>query len=457
MGVRLMAERGRLPKTVWLLLAARVINRLGAFSLSFLTVLVSTDFGASVVTAGFVSAAFGIATIPSRLAGGWLADRLGRRRTIVLGLACCAAAQFGIAASGSLAAVTVFAVLLGLVFELYEPPSQAMIADAVGPAERVRAYSLLNAALAVGGMGAGLIATSLGRLDLSWLFVADAVSCLACALIVCAALPADRSGRAAPAPESDSGPSSIISRPWRDRALLLMLACGTAYALVYLQVMMALPLSLARRGMHPSDAGVLFTVSALTIVTAQPALRLRRLSRLSAPAALALGYLLTAGGVSGYAVARTLPASAATTLVWSLGDLVVMGRAYALVADLAPPGATGRYLAVFGISWGIAGIAAPVVGTQVIQHAGAAALWLGTAVICLALAAFQPLVARSTARGNRPPVLPPQSQGRRRRVGADASPCPVSGNHRRAGRQVGQGLPPGVLDAAPSQTVVRLD
>ncbi|MCZ4121908.1 MFS transporter [Streptomyces sp. H39-S7] len=390
------ARGGRLPRTVWLLLAARAINRLGAFSLSFLAVLISTDFGASVATAGLVSAAFGLATIPSRLAGGRLADHLGRRRTIVLGLTGCAVAQLGIAAAQSLTAVAIFAVLLGLVFELYEPPSQAMIADCVGPADRVRAYSLLNAALAVGGMGAGLIATGLGRWDLRWLFVADALSCLACAVIIRLVLPGDRPLRRDPTVLRASE-RSVGIKPWRDRTLLLLLGCGTVSALVYLQVMMALPLSLARRGMRPADAGVLFTVSALTIVVAQPLLRLRRLAELSAPAALALGHVVLAAGLAGYAAAHTLTGSLVATVVWSLGDLVILGRSYALVADLAPPGGTGRYLAVYGISWGFAGVAAPIAGTQILEHAGPAFLWSGLAATSLALAAGQILVARVLA------------------------------------------------------------
>ncbi|MEU6895591.1 MFS transporter [Streptomyces sp. NPDC046557] len=73
-----------------------------------------------------------------------------------------------------------------------------MIADAVAPGERVRAYGLLNAALAAGGTGAGLIAAALGRWDLRLLFVADALTCLACALILRLALPADRPRRPSP-------------------------------------------------------------------------------------------------------------------------------------------------------------------------------------------------------------------------------------------------------------------
>ncbi|GAA0595142.1 MFS transporter [Streptomyces crystallinus] len=378
------------PRTVWLLVAARAINRLGAFSLPFLTVLISDDFGASTTTAGLLSAAFGLATIPSRLAGGHLAARLGRRRTIVVGLTGCALAQLGIASAGSLAAVAFFAILLGLAFELYEPPSQGIIADTVPAAERVRAYGLLNAALAAGGTGAGLIAAGLGRYDLRWLFAVDAFTCLACALTLHLALPADR-----PRPTAAGNrPLDLPVHPWRDRALWAMFASGTGFALVAMQVVMALPLTLDRRGYEAADAGLLFTTSAVTVVVAQPVLRLRRLTALSAPVALALGYALLAAGLSGYAIARGLPAFLLATAVWSLGEVIILARAMSVVADLAPPGASDRYLAVYGISWGIATTAAPVTATQLLDHTGVTALWSATAAFALALAAVQLLVVK---------------------------------------------------------------
>ncbi len=404
-----------LPRTVWWLIGARAVNRLGAFSLSFLTVLITTQYGASSATAGLISAAFGLATVPSRLVGGHLTDRLGRRRTIVVGLVGCAVAQFGIAAADSLAMTVVFVVLLGLVFELYEPPSQAMIADAVGPTERIRAYSLLNAALAAAGMGAGLLAAGLGRWDLRWLFVADAVTCLLCSLVVRHALPGDplRAVQTAAEAETETGSGNgsggegevktvavaVVVAPWRDSTLLALLAAGTLFALVHLQIMATLPLVLAHRGLPPADAGVLFTTSALTIVLGQPLLRLKPLATLSTPMAFATGYALLAAGLAGYSAAHTLGSHLAPTIVWSLGDLILVGQAYTLVAGMAPAHGTGRYLAVYGTSWGIAGIAAPLVGTQLLQRWGPTALWLTMSAACLTLALTQPRLARTvTAR-----------------------------------------------------------
>jgi len=74
------------------------------------------------------------------------------------------------------------------------------------------------------------------------------------------------------------------------------------------------------------------------------------------------------------------------------------------VTGLAPPGATARYLAVYGLSWGIATVVAPVLATQVIGALGPAALWSGCAVLCAALSCGQPALMRAITP--RPPVRP---------------------------------------------------
>ncbi|MEO3798348.1 MFS transporter [Nonomuraea sp. B10E15] len=378
---------GRLPRAVWWLVLARTINRLGAFSLGFLTVLITTEFGANAVTAGLIVAAFGVATIPSRLLGGVLADRFGRRRTIVTGLAGCALAQAGIAISGSVAMIAVFAVLLGLVFEIYEPPSQAMIADAVPPAQQAQAFSLLNAAMAVGGMGAGLIAAGVGRWDLRWLFVVDAATCVACAVVVRFVLPADRP---APEPTGDAPASRAGGSPWHDRSLLVLLVFGTLFALMYMQVVMALPLALEQRGLLAADAGLLSTASAIVMVLCQPLLRWT--APLSHHAAMCAGYLLLAAGLAGLAIAGGLPGHLAAVVVWSAGDVLMFGRSYAMVSSIAPEHARARYLSVFGTSWGVATILAPLCSTQLLEHAGPAGLWGGLSATCVLLALAQPMV-----------------------------------------------------------------
>ncbi len=182
--LRSTRRRRDLPRPVWALVLARTVNRLGGFSLTFLDRRARRRPGRIRRRRRRDDGGVRAGHVPSRLAGGRLADRIGRVRTICLGLIGCAVAQLWIAASPTAASAFVGVVALGLAFELYEPPSQALVADLTTDEQRPIAYGLLSAALAAAGAGAGLLAVLLGAVDLRLLLVADAVTCLATAAIV---------------------------------------------------------------------------------------------------------------------------------------------------------------------------------------------------------------------------------------------------------------------------------
>ncbi len=376
-----------LPRPVLVLVAARAVNQLGAFTLPFLAVVLVRDRHASLATAGLVTALFGVATIPSRLAGGRLADRIGNRATIVLGLTGCAGAQLAIAVGTSLAQAMVAAAVLGLAFELYEPPSQAMIADLTDAESRPRAFGLFGAALAAGGAGAGLLATVLGSVDLRLLFVVDAVTCLTCAAVVGLALPesARRTSR-----------EPVTASPWRDPRLLAMLAVGTCFATLYLQIRVGLPLTMVERGLPAAQFGVLMAVSSVTVVLAQPLLA-SRLVPGNPFGTMRVGYLVLGAGLAGTGWASGLAGFLATTVVWSVGDVLLLGLPFAIVSGLAPEGARGRYLAAYGICWGFAAVLAPLLGTRLLDTGGPRLLWLTCAALAVVLAAAQPVLRRVVA------------------------------------------------------------
>ena len=72
--------------------------------------------------------------------------------------------------------------------------------------------------------------------------------------------------------------------------------------------------------------------------------------------------------------------------MWTIGEVLQAGLLAGLVAGLAPPHLRGRYLGVFGSSFGIAAFLAPLLGTQALDHLGQAALWGGVAVVGVASA-----------------------------------------------------------------------
>jgi hypothetical protein len=147
--------------------------------------------------------------------------------------------------------------------------------------------------IVVAGVPAGLLATLVGRIGLSWLFVIDAGTCVGCALLVAVML---RVPSAAP-PRRAAGDSRQRSSWVSDPALLVMLAAGTAFAIIYMQIFVLTPLTLAARHLPPSDFGILIATSALTVIAGQPLLSRCGGAELGPFAAMAVSYLLLGIGL----------------------------------------------------------------------------------------------------------------------------------------------------------------
>lgn len=371
-----------LPRAVKVLLVARFVNRLGAFSMPFLAVLVVHDHGATARVAGLVVGAFGVATIPSRLIGGHLATRVGTKSAVLLGLAGTAAAQLLIATAPGLTVALIGAVLLGLCFEIYEPASQGLVADVTPSDSQPRAYGLLGATLAAAGLLAGLIAAAVGRFSLSWLFVADAISAVACLVLIAVWLPATPpSGRA-------DGTSRALS-PWADSRLLLLMTTGTTFAAVYMLIPMAMPLALAAADRPASDAGLLQALTALVIIAAQPVLRHSE----NITGRIVAGYGLLAVGLAVAGLHMTMTGYMTATIIIAVGDVLLLGYAYTLVAAIAPDGSNAAYFAVYGITWGVALTVGPPAMGALLDN-GFRTFWLACSVVMLATGIAQLAINR---------------------------------------------------------------
>src|SRR5262245_64023379 len=82
-----------LPRGAWILFFGTFLNKFGTFVLPFLAIYM-TGLGYTASQSGVAIAAYGIGTLGACLLGGYLADRLGRRRTIVVSIVLVGFAMF---------------------------------------------------------------------------------------------------------------------------------------------------------------------------------------------------------------------------------------------------------------------------------------------------------------------------------------------------------------------------
>src|SRR5437764_7432117 len=101
-----------LPRGAWILFFGTFLNKFGTFVLPFLAIYMAS-LGYSTAQAGAAMAAYGVGSLVASLLGGYLADELGRRKTIVLSMFCAAAAVFALSQARSVSTIVFCAALAG--------------------------------------------------------------------------------------------------------------------------------------------------------------------------------------------------------------------------------------------------------------------------------------------------------------------------------------------------------
>jgi len=145
-----MLDASGLPRVYWILWVGALINRLGGFVMPLLALYLTGQRGLSVEQAGLVVSLLGAGALLSGPVGGYFADRVGRRRTLVAALALGALAMLHLAIARAPLHIGAAAFLLGLLGEMYRPAVAAAIADVVPSANRARAYGILYWAVNIG-------------------------------------------------------------------------------------------------------------------------------------------------------------------------------------------------------------------------------------------------------------------------------------------------------------------
>src|SRR6266496_3014295 len=184
----LKANLRALPRGAWILFFGTFLNKFGTFVLPFLTIYMGS-LGYSPAQAGLAIAGYGIGTLAASLIGGYLADTIGRRKTIVLSMSTVSVAMLCLSQARSLPALVGFSTLAGLTGELYRPASSALLADLVPAGRRVTAYSAFRMAFNAGWAFGPATAGFLAEYGFFWLFVGDAATSVLFGLVAFFALP----------------------------------------------------------------------------------------------------------------------------------------------------------------------------------------------------------------------------------------------------------------------------
>jgi predicted MFS family arabinose efflux permease len=387
----LFRELAVLPRGVFALCAATLVNRSGSMVLAFLTLYATQVLRLDADHAGILLGIYGVCSILASLAAGRITDRIGARSVLATSLLASGAVLVLLAWARSFAALAVGTAVWSLLAEAFRPAAMARLNEGVPAEHRRLAFSLFQVALNAGVTIGSSVGGVLFAASPAAIFWVDGATSVAAGLALLVLDPA-------PAPASAPGPSpSTAASPnvgerrdprsaWRDTRLLALLAAMLLAWVVLFQLLGALPLALDARGVSSKQFGILLAAeSLLTVVVAIPVTR--ALARQRNETVLVAGALLLGLGFGGYAFEGGFGVAVLLMLVWSSGIIVMFPAGAARVAELAPPGKQGEYSGLYTASFAVAFAVGPALGT--LAYARFGPRWVfGAAFVLCALAAL---------------------------------------------------------------------
>jgi MFS family permease len=346
-----------------LILAVYLPTALLAFGQGILLVTIpvyASSLGIAYTAISLITAAAAIGTLVTDVPAGVVLQRIGLRRSMLIGSTMVVTGTLGLAFPISIEAMVAMRVMAGIGTALWGLSRHAFIAQSIPVAQRGRAIAMFGGINRVGTFGGpilgGFVATGAG---IRFSFVAAGLLGL-CALIAAVRFIPDDHGTLVRRKGDARKRWAVVGKTMRENAAGLT-AAGIAQLFAQMirqgrQLLVPL-VGVQQLGLTTAQVGTVITISAIVdMLMFFPAGFVmdrfgRKFASVPSFAIMALGILLVPFATSFWTLVGA-------GVVIGLGNGLGSGSMMTLGADLSPPGATGEFLGV----WRLIGDCGAVLG-----------------------------------------------------------------------------------------------
>jgi len=372
-----------LPKSLYILFFARIINSMGNFVFPFLTLFLTDKMGIGETETGFYMMLVATAFVPGSLLGGKLADYMGRKKIFIIFQSLAAISFIPCAFLGNSLLIPWF--LIGSTFfnGAAQPATSAMLADLTTPENRKLGFSLLylgtNIGFAIGPLIAGFLYNNYVKV----LFLGDAMttflSLILVGIYVNETIPSKENISESKKLDTDekAEDGSLIVVLFKRPLLLGFAVVSIINSFVYSQFSFSLPIQAEETfGIIVGSKfyGMVMTVNALTVITMT--VTLTNITRKIKPILnIVIGSLLFAIGFGIVYYIDTLMMLLISTIIWTLGEILNHTNSGVYIANHTPMSHRGRFNAVIPIIMGAGHAIGPLIMGNFIEENEVRLVW----------------------------------------------------------------------------------
>jgi len=374
-----------LPKSIYVLFIANIVNNMGNFVWPFLTILFTKKLGLGAGKAGFIVTLAILFQLPGAFVAGKIADKIGRKKVLVLFQSVAGFLFIPAAFMPNPYAIASIVILSGFFWGGVQPVSRALITDLTQGEQRIRAFSLTYLGVNIGFALGPLLAGFLYAYGIKVIFLGNAFFCLASSMLSAffveePANPyADESSLEAPV---EGGLIEVLRlRP----SLFFFSLIWLIYSFVYVQSTFGMSLTVTDLFGELTGAkvlGSLMTVNGLGVVLLTGPLT--KIFEYREPlTAVYVSGLLYAIGFGMLAFVKSYLLLLISALIWTAGEVAGAVTVNVYISDRTPITHRGRVNAFLHIMSRGGFSAGPVVMGAIASLYGLKLLWLISGVLAL--------------------------------------------------------------------------
>lgn len=369
-----------LPKEIYILFIAHVVNAVGAFVYPLLTLILTKKLGFSEAETGFWVLVAGVSMGFAGLIGGKLIDTFGRKRVLVifnfLSISCYVLCAIFVNST----AIVYLLIISGFFAGVSEPCYGTIIADLTTPENRDASYSLsymgFNLGFAVGPLIGGMLFEN----HLRWLFIGDAFTAfIALALIAIFIKETIHKteetlddNRVLEKREEGSIFDVLLARP----ILVFFALAALGYHFVYAQWGFLMPLHVENNFINEGAKiyGRMGSFNGLIVIAFTPILT-SLLMKIKNIRRMVLGGILYAVGFGMLGFINTKMAFFTSVLIFTIGEIIVTISLMPFLANHTPASHRGRMNAVLPLIMGTGYTVSPAVIGYVLNYTSMEMAW----------------------------------------------------------------------------------
>ena len=372
-----------LPKQIYILFGARIINALGLFIHPLLTLIFTRKIGLGATEAGLYVALCGVLFGVSSILGGKLSDHMSRKKLIII---CEGMAAISLMVSALLPVnmlMVYFIMLANAFLGLAEPSHNALVADVTEIHQRDKAYSLVYLGFNIGFIVGPALGSFLFEKHLKWLFIGDGLTLFIAVVLIAIFIkenePISHLEVASEVTTKDSTLSILVKNP----LLVLFALVLLGYNIVYSQWGFMMPLTIAgalKGGIQ--FYGLLASFNGLIVIVFTP-LVTGHFEKMSSLKRIVIGGFLYTVGFGSFAFIVHPIAIFTAAFIFTMGEIFITISYMPYIISHSPVTHRGRMSAILPLIIGAGFTFGPMIMGPVVESFGLQRSWVFIGIFML--------------------------------------------------------------------------